>query len=667
MARRVKMQFRDGVALVTLAGAAEGPRGQGFDASLRAGLAHALDAALANPALKAVVLRAGEGGWPVAEDPLTDYAPSPGAPTLAMLTERLAHAPVPVVAVLTGLIVGGGFALSQAAGLRMALAATRFAAPEFQLGTLPAAGGFVRLARRAGAANALDFLAAGRVVSAEAAMKIGLCDAVASEGAIESAALAEALRVANLGAQAPFPPRAGSVEEPGLYLDALNAARTRHAAGPLAPVAARVADVAEAALLLPFAEALAFEQVAFDDLGATELSAALRAHGAARRAAAGRLAGLPAEAVAGRVTRVALWNQPDRLVAALLSSRLSVQIGASDPARLEASVTAVAQAQEAALRAGRIDAARREADWARLEPVAAVNAFGPADLVIAAPRPDEVAQLRRGLPLGAVLAVEGVSVLAPELGLSRAAGVSEVWAGTADLAPQLLQLAAVLRAEGALVVHGAALAPRLELAALCAAERAVLAGASPGAVDRALVGWGFAEGPFARLDRLGLGAAQARMSLAGRAPGAYLAWLGLEGRAGRANGAGVYDYPEGAPPQPMAGEAEVLEALRREAGISRRTLGSAEIVTRVVSEMAGAGAAALQAGHAHRASDLDLVAVAALGFPRHHGGPMFQADRRGLLACRKLLRELAEEGAPAPVALWDVLIRNGRSFAELGV
>ena len=35
------------------------------------------------------------------------------------------------------------------------------------------------------------------------------------------------------------------------------------------------------------------------------------------------------------------------------------------------------------------------------------------------------------------------------------------------------------------------------------------------------------------------------------------------------------------------------------------------------------------------------------------------------LALRKRLRALAEEGAPPPVALWDVLIRNGRSFAEL--
>lgn len=665
MARRVKMQHREGVALLTLAGAEEGPRGAGFDAALRASLAQALDAAFRAPGLKAVVLRAGAGGWPHADDPVLDYADAPGAPTLAALSERIAHAPVPVVAVLTGLISGGGLALSQAAGLRMALASTRFAAPEFSLGTLPAAGALVRLARRAGAAVALDFLASGRVLGAEAAMQLGLCDAVASEGAIESAALSEALRVAALGDGAPFPPRAGSMAEPGAYLDALSAARQRHATGPLAGVAARVADVAEAALLLPFAEALAFEAVAFEDLAADELCTALRYHAAARHAAMARLAGVAAGVQGARVGSVALWNQPDRLALALLARGLNVQIGASDPARLEAAITAIAEAQEAAVRAGRVDPARREADWARLEPVAAPQGFAPTDLLLAAPLAGEVEALQSALPEGAVLALEGGALRASDLGLQRSAGLCEIWAAAAGAEAQLLRLSAVLRADGALVVHGSRLAQRLNMTALLAAERAVMAGATPGQVDKALRDWGFAEGPFAWLDRVGLTQVQTQLAMLGLAPGALLTWLGLDGRTGRAAGAGVYGYAADGTAEPMEEEALVLSALRAEAGVTAERLPAAQIVARILAELAGAGAAALQGGHAHRASDIDLVAVAALGFPRQHGGPMFQADRLSALATRKILRALAEEGAPPPVALWDVLIRNGRSFAEL--
>lgn len=666
MARRVKFQRREGVALITLAGSAEGPRGAGFDAGLRAGLAEALEGALRDPGLKAVVLRAGAGGWPQAEDPVSDYLPVPNAPDLAVLAERIAHAPVPVVAVLSGLVAGGGLALSQAAGLRLALASTRFFAPEFGLGTIPAAGTLVRLARRAGAAVALDVLAAPRPLGAEAAMRLGLCDAVASEGTIETAALSEALRVAQLGAAAPFPPREGSMAEPGRYLDALAEARARLAAGPMAAVAQRAADVAEAALLLPFDEARGFEAVAFEDLTGAETCAALRHLAVARRLALDGLAGLPDAGPTERVTRVGLWNQPDRLVLALLGRGLSVQIGMSDPARLEAAVTAVAEAQEAALRAGRVDAARRDADWERLEPVAAPAAFAPTDLLLAAPaRADELGALRRGLPEGAVLAIEGGAPAAGELGFARAPGLAEIRAIDPAQAAQLPRLAAVLRSDGSVVVHGAELGRRFEAACLAAAERAVLAGATPAAVDAALQGWGLAEPPFARLDRIGLATAQARLASVGLAPGPWLAWLGLEGRLGRASGAGVYDYPAGAAPRPMAETGAVLAALRAEAGIAPQVLSAAEIVARVLAELAGAGAAALQAGAAHRAPDLDLVAVAALGFPRVHGGPMFQADRRGLLATRKRLRALAEDGAPAPVTLWDVLIRNGRSFGEL--
>ena len=88
-----------------------------------------------------------------------------------------------------------------------------------------------------------------------------------------------------------------------------------------------------------------------------------------------------------------------------------------------------------------------------------------------------------------------------------------------------------------------------------------------------------------------------------------------------------------------------------------------EIVARVLAEMAAAGAAALQGGQAHRASDIDLAAVLALGFPRSRGGPMFQADRSGLLALRKRLRGLVAEGAAPPPALLDALIRDGQTLA----
>lgn len=691
MARRVKVQFREGVALVTIEGAEEGPRGLGFDAPARQALGEALGRALGAPGLRAVVLRAGPGGWPLAADPLADYAPEPAAPkpsapnhaapapSLAALAECLAHAPVPVVAILSGTIGGGALALSQAVGLRLALSSTRFICPEAALGVLPAAGSLVRMVRRVGPVAALDFVLSGHArqggaLQGPAALAAGLCDALASDGAIETAALTEVLRLAALGDAAPVAPRAGVAENPGPALEALAAARPRWpASGPLAPVAARLIEVAEAALLLPFEAALAFEAVAYDDLFGSEVSAALRHLAQARRQAVAGLAGVGAEAPAQRVASVALWNQPERLAGALLARGLALRIGASDPARLEATLTAVAQAQEGAVQEGRLSPARREADWARLEPVAVAASLGPADLCLAAPQQAaELAALREGFAPGAEgarLALSGVLARPGELGFERLRGaMAVIWAGGPGQEGDLRRLAAVLRAEGAAVVHGLALNLHLEAAFLAAAERAVLAGATPLQVDEALTGYGFDAGPFALLDRQGLGTALRRLAVAGHRPGPLLDWLLREGRLGQAAGAGVYDHSAEAPanaPRAMPGEAAALAALREAAGVVARPLAAGEITVRVLAELAGAGAAALQEGAAHRASDIDLVAVAALGLARHCGGPMFWADRLGLVATRRRLRELAQEGAPAPVALWDVLIRNGRRFCEL--
>ncbi|RWR14704.1 enoyl-CoA hydratase/isomerase family protein [Paenirhodobacter populi] len=649
MAERAKLT-RDGAwARIVMAGRQEAPRGAGFDPALRADLQRAFTEALAGTSLRAIVLRAGEGGWPVAADPAQDYLAQADAPTLAGLAAMIARSPVPVIALMDGLVAGGALALAQAADLRIARPGTRFAAPEFGLGFVPGGGGMVRLARRIGVEPALEFVTSGQVLRTEAAHRLGLCDTVAT------------------GITADLPddiaPRAAAIAEPQAYIDSLARLRSQPRQGPQAEVMARLLDVCEAAVLLPEEEAITFEGVACADLIAGEMSQALRHVLAARRRAV-RLAGTGPGATA-QITRLALWNPSERLTHALVERGVSVEIGASEPARLEQILQVVARAQHAAVAAGHLTEQQRAAAWDRLTPVAGIADFSPAQMVLAAPRPGEVAALRTHFAAGeGVLALEGVRQReAGELQFSRAAALAEVTGGP-ETDAALQALAGILRAERDLVIHAEGLSASFETTFWLAAERMVMAGATPAAVDAALTAWGFAEGPFARLDRRGLPAAFAQFNARDGRAGAYLNWLGLEGRTGRAAGKGVWLYGEaGARIWPE--EEEELRALRREAGITPQALAPQEIVARILAELARAGADALQQGRAHRAGDVDLVAISVLGFPRHRGGPLFQADRAGLLAVRKRLRALADESAPAPDTLWDVLIRNGRRFAEL--
>lgn len=92
-----------------------------------------------------------------------------------------------------------------------------------------------------------------------------------------------------------------------------------------------------------------------------------------------------------------------------------------------------------------------------------------------------------------------------------------------------------------------------------------------------------------------------------------------------------------------------------------------DVVPASLAALANQGARLLEEGVARRPGDIDAVAIAAGFFPRWQGGPMFQADRRGLMVLRADLRRRAETGAAiyAPSPLIDRLISEGQDFAFL--
>ena len=96
------------------------------------------------------------------------------------LFSRIAALPVPTVAAIRGVCLGGGTELALACDHRIAAdsGATRIGLPEVQLGILPAWGGTTRLPRLVGLRAALDLLLSGKPASVGKARRIGLVDAV---------------------------------------------------------------------------------------------------------------------------------------------------------------------------------------------------------------------------------------------------------------------------------------------------------------------------------------------------------------------------------------------------------------------------------------------------------------------------------------------------------
>ena len=171
-------------------------------------------------------------------------------------------------------------------------------------------------------------------------------------------------------------------------------------------------------------------------------------------------------------------------------------------------------------------------------------------------------------------------------------------------------------------------------------------GASVQQIDQALEKFGMAMGPFRMGDLAGndIGWAIRKRK---RAENPQATWptaalisdkLCEQGRFGQKTGAGWYLYQKGrrdALPDPAVDA--LVEAHRREHGITPRKIGSTEIVQRCIFALVNEGARILEEGIAQRASDIDVVYIFGYGFPAYRGGPMFYADSLGLLTVERAL------------------------------
>lgn len=574
----VRRAVADGILTLTI----DLPPVNALGHEVRTGLMQGITAAVGDQAVRAVVIRAAGRTFPAGAD-IGEFGKPPRAPLLPQVLAAIEDCPKPVVAALHGQALGGGLELALAAHGRVALASARLGLPEVTLGLLPGAGGTQRLPRLIGAEQALRLVLTGRPVGAPEALALGLIDRVVEEG-LDAAAREMALAMA---APRPTRERREGMRDGRAYVAAVAVARAQVAASPL-PAPARIVDCVEAALLLPFAQGMAFERAAFEDLVVSPEAQALRAAFFAERRAA-RMPGAGAAALQVRhVMVLGAGPEGSEVARAVLAAGYSVTMADIDRPRLVAGLERIAAAQEAAVAAGRLDPAAREADWARLTPAlsdAPPDPAAPPDMIVLA---DGHGASGVDLPLLAQLRSPGAPLVT--LGRCEAQGVglvlppgrrlAEVLVGEATSPEAIATVLGVLKRLDRIAVQARGrgiLAP--VMAATAAAARHLAARAGPGPVAAALAGWN-------------------------------LSVQGLVAQAGAEPGGAVADVSD-----------------------------------RLMAAMANAGFRLLGEGAALRPSDIDCALVAGLGWPRHVAGPMLWAEGRGLIVLRA---ELARWGSEAP-------------------
>jgi 3-hydroxyacyl-CoA dehydrogenase/enoyl-CoA hydratase/3-hydroxybutyryl-CoA epimerase/enoyl-CoA isomerase len=106
------------------------------------------------------------------------------------MLNRFEDLPVPSVAAINGICLGGGTELALACDYRVISTAGRIGLPEIKLGIFPGFGGTVRLPRLIGVDNAVEWIATGSEKRPADALKDGAVDAVVEPDKLRDAALA---------------------------------------------------------------------------------------------------------------------------------------------------------------------------------------------------------------------------------------------------------------------------------------------------------------------------------------------------------------------------------------------------------------------------------------------------------------------------------------------
>lgn len=101
---------------------------------------------------------------------------------------RFEDLPFPKVAAINGAALGGGCEMALVCDYRVAGVSAQIGLPETKLGIFPGFGGSVRLPRLIGIDNALEAIVTGKAYQPDAALKLGLVDAVVADELLEQAA-----------------------------------------------------------------------------------------------------------------------------------------------------------------------------------------------------------------------------------------------------------------------------------------------------------------------------------------------------------------------------------------------------------------------------------------------------------------------------------------------
>ena len=676
------------VGVVTL----NSPPVNALSAVVREGLKGAFEAAIADPAVKAIVLIC-DGKTFIAGADITEFGKAMTGPSLQDVQNVIENAPKPVVAAIHGTALGGGLEVALVAHYRVAVPSAKAGLPEVNIGLLPGAGGTQRLPRIVGVEKALEMVTSGQHVPAKAAHAMGLFDELVEEGKLRDGAIAFARKVVAenrpLNKVRELNDKVEAARGKPEIFEAFRKANAKKFRGFMAPE--NNIKCVEAAVNLPFDEGLKEERRLFMELMTGSQSAAQRYVFFAERQAA-KIPDVPDDTPTIPVKKVGVigaGTMGGGIAMNFLNAGIPVTIIEAKQENLERGVGVIRKNYENTAKKGRLTQDDVEKRMGLLTPSMEMEALADCDMVIEAVfelmeiKKEVFAKLDKIAKPGAILATNTSYLDVNEIAAVTSRPESVI--GTHFFSPanvmRLLELVRGDKTSKEVIATCMKLSKTIGKVAVLVgvcygfvgnrmlaqrqreAQKLILEGAMPWDVDRVLYDFGLPMGPFAMSDLAGLDIGWDPAKTSSSTVREVLCEMD---RRGQKNGKGFYDYDENRNASPSPVVEQVIRDFAEKRQIQRRTITDQEILERCLYPMVNEGAKILEEGKAIRASDIDIVWINGYGWPVYRGGPMFWGELVGLDKILAKMREFhAELGDDfKPSALLERLVAEGKGFKD---
>ena len=600
--------------------------------------------------------------------------------------QQIEECPLPVVAVIPDAATNEGLELAMAAHYRVGSRTARFGITHIATGLIPGLGGTQRLPRLVGAKYSLELLLNGKLVTADQALEAGLIDFVPDSDFAQQAEAFVADLVSNDLGPRPTAKVVSGQTDPLRYQAQMDEAR-KLVEGFKIPAAQAIVECIEAAQITPLHTGLGIERSKFAECLHSDEAIALRHVTVAER----RLS-RPGKRSKNYVSVCILAAKPEDagLCVAMLDSGLDVTVVDHLPPPHPSMAGSIIGIYDKAVQSGRMTPEIRSGRVARLNVVQAEETDINADVYVDAGRLPQSALLEWLLPrvsdsetdklMVSARTVAEANDLAPLLPsgmrcasyyfekpahIAKLVEIFKVERQHADTQADVQEFFRIVRRLPIVLEdEGEPVSSKMRRVLFETTEALLLNGAEPKQIDGVLGDYGFRQGPLAMRDEAGL-----EMDLV---PGKQPATEALiqAGRTGRKAGLGYFRYAKNDPrPRPDGVVVWNLTSTRERLGIEAIEFTDEEVLALCLGALCNLGAELLDKDCVERASDVDVLGIHSIGFPRRRGGPMQAAEQFGLF---KITQTLDRFQAMAP-EIWRVhpliadLVKYGQGFEDMSL